>query len=91
MRTRTAPPSGEASATSALDRHCRRDRVRGAAEHHEDRVPLGIDLAALMRGKRGPQQGAVDSQYLWVSVPKVHRQEGAVLDVSVEHREGAAG
>jgi len=70
MRTRTAPPSGQASATSALDRHCRRDRLRGAAEHHEDRVPLGIDLAALMRGKRGPQQGAVDSQYLWVSVPK---------------------
>ena len=38
----------------ALDRHGRDDRLRGVGEHHEERVPLGIDLVAPMRGKRGP-------------------------------------
>ena len=38
----------------ALDRHGCSDRLRGAGEHHEERIPLGIDLVALVRGKRGP-------------------------------------
>src|ERR671924_510963 len=54
------------------------------------RIPLGIHLAALMRGKRSPQQGAVPGQHLGVAVPEVHRQGGAILDVGVQHREGAA-
>ncbi len=71
MRTRTAPPSGQASAararwiaTAAAIACVARPNTTKTAS------PWGIDLAALMRGKRGPQQGAVDSQYLWVSVPK---------------------
>jgi len=30
------------------------DCLRGATEHHEERVTLGIDLAPLVCGKRGP-------------------------------------
>ena len=52
--------------------------------------PLGIDLVALVRGKRNPQQGAVGVQDLRVTVPEAHGQEGAALDVGVQHCEGAA-
>ena len=43
----------------ALACHGRRDCQRGVGEYDEERVTLGIDLAALVRGKRIPQQGAV--------------------------------
>jgi hypothetical protein len=75
----------------ALHRHGCRDRLCGTGEHHEERVPLRIDLVALVRGKCGPYQGAVGGQDLGVAVPEVHRQESAALDFSVQHRQGAAG
>src|SRR5712691_179426 len=74
----------------ALHRHCRSDCLRGAGEHHEERVPLRIDLAALVRGKRSPQQDAVGGQHLGVAISQVHCQEGTALDLGVQHREGAA-
>ncbi len=37
-----------------LDRHGGGGRLRGAGEHHKERVPLSIDLVALMRCKRSP-------------------------------------
>lgn len=43
----------------ALNRYRRSDRLCGPGEHHEERVTLGIDLAALVRGRRSPQQGSV--------------------------------
>lgn len=52
---------------------------------------MGINLVAFERGKRGPHHGAVGGQYLRVSVPEMHRQESALLDVGVQHRERAAG
>ena len=76
---------------SALDRHRCGNRLRGAREHHEERVTLGINLVALARGNRGPQQGSVDGQHLGISVSEVHRQGGALLHVGVQHREGTAG
>ena len=91
-----ADPHGPAlrpvlSSEGALDRHGRGDRLRSAGEHHEERVPLGINLVTLVSGKRGPQQGTVDGQDRRVAVSEVHRQHGAVLDVRVQHRKGAAG
>jgi hypothetical protein len=39
-----APPSGQASAAGALDRRGCGDRLRGAGEHREERVPRLIGL-----------------------------------------------
>ena len=56
----------------------RGDRLRGAGEHHEERVTLRIDLVPLVRGKRGPQQDAVGRQDLGIALPEVHRQASAI-------------
>ena len=79
------------SRKGTLDRYSRSNCLRSTGEHDEERVPLSIDFAALVRGKRGPQQGAVGGQHLGVAIPKVQSQGGTVFNVSVQHREGTAG
>jgi hypothetical protein len=78
-------------AARARARDGRGDRLCGAAEHHEERITLSIDLVPFVCGKRGPQQSAVLGQYGWISVAEPHGQQSARLDVSEENREGSVG
>src|SRR5262245_26134241 len=83
------PPWPRCSREGTLDLHCGGHRLGGTEEHHEKRVALGIDFPALIDGEGGPQQGPVCIEHRRVLLPQVSRERGAVLDVSVEHREGA--
>src|SRR5262245_60808109 len=57
----------------ALARDRRGDCLRGAGEHHEERITLRIDFESLVRGKGTSQQPAVGGQYFRVSVSQVGR------------------
>jgi hypothetical protein len=65
------------------------DRLGGLGGHHEERVALGIDFPAVIGHERGSQQGVVGGQHDRILLSQAERERSAVLDVGVEHREGA--
>ena len=74
-----------------LDRDRRRDRVRGAAEGHEERIALSVDLVAVVRRERLPQQHLVSSEQIAVPLaPDLPEQRRRPFDVREQEGDGAA-
>jgi hypothetical protein len=58
-------------------------------EHREERIPLRIHLAAVVRGQRRPDQRMMPGQHLRVIVvPQPPEQRRRALDVGEQEREG---
>ena len=68
--------------------HRRHARPR-RGEHGEERIPLRIDLAAVVRGQRRPDQRMMPGQHLRVTVvPQPPKQRRRALNVGEQEREG---
>ena len=65
-------------------------RIAGAAERHEERVPLRVDLAAAVTGTRGAHQTIVTAQNLRVALTKPAKQARGTLDISEQERDRSA-
>jgi hypothetical protein len=51
-----------------LHRQYRRHALPRRGEHHEERIPLRVHLAAVVRGQRRPDQRMMTGQHLRVTV-----------------------
>jgi hypothetical protein len=72
-----------------LRAHRRGDRVARPREGDEERVTLGVDLAAVVLGERRPQQAMMVAQHLGVAVRQPRQQPCRTLDVAEEEGDGA--
>ena len=68
--------------------HRRHARPR-RGEHREERIPLRVHLAAVVRGQRRPDQRVMPGQHLRVNVvPQPPEQRRRALNVGEQEREG---
>jgi hypothetical protein len=65
--------------------------VRGASKHDEERVPLNVDLVAVMLRERGAKKAAMVGENRAVLFAKLPEQPGRALDVRKEERHRSAG
>ena len=67
----------------------RRQAPPRRGEHREERIPLRVHLAAVVRGQRRPDQRMMTGQHLRVIVvPQAPQQRRRALNVSEQEREG---
>ena len=56
-------------------------------EHGEERITLGVNLLAAVRGEARPDQPMMIGKYLRVPVAQAHQQRRGALDISEEKGE----
>jgi hypothetical protein len=65
------------------------DRVARPSEGDEERVTLGVDLAAVVLGERRAQEALMLGKDLGVAAAQVRQQPRRTLDVAKQERDGA--
>ncbi len=78
------------SGVGALHLHRGLDRVAGAREGEEERVPLRVDLDAAALGERVAHQPTVVGEDAVVAVTELLQERRRALDVAEDERDGAA-
>ena len=66
-------------------------RIRGAFEHHEEGISLGIDLDAVTALEDRPQHPPVLSQSVWIVTAELLQERGRPGDIGEHHRDCARG
>ena len=65
------------------------DRIARPREGDEKRVPLGVDLAAVVLVECGPQQPLMLAEHLGIAGAQPRQQPRRTLDVAEQKRDGA--
>ena len=72
-----------------VDRRCSAGARR--VEHSKERVALGVDLLAAVRGKAGPDQPMMIGKHFRVSVAQARQQRCRTFDIGEEKGERLRG
>jgi hypothetical protein len=68
--------------------YCRADCVLRSGEHHEEAVAFGAHLPAAARRPCSPLRPSAAVQCLLICAPQPSQQQGRLLDVGEQHRDG---
>ena len=69
----------------------RRDSILASLERHEERVALGVDLAAVMCRESSSQDALMLVEHVAVDATQLLQQLCRAFDVGEEERDGSAG